>query len=65
MHLGELYRVILLCISLTSGAVIPVDSAFPGNYSDQDLSPDGLSNPSPSHVRTISAYEVCLVSLAY
>ncbi|GAA5842687.1 hypothetical protein JCM3766R1_005752 [Sporobolomyces carnicolor] len=34
-----------------------VDCAFPGNYHDQDLSPDGLSSPAPSNVRTIAAYE--------
>ncbi|GAA6060818.1 hypothetical protein JCM10212_000591 [Sporobolomyces blumeae] len=34
-----------------------VDSDFPGNYNDQDLSLDKFSAPAPSHVRTISAYE--------
>ncbi|GAA6007552.1 hypothetical protein JCM11491_004204 [Sporobolomyces phaffii] len=34
-----------------------VDSAFPGNYNDQDLTPDALTAPAPSNVRTISAYE--------
>ncbi|GAA5903307.1 fungal specific transcription factor domain-containing protein [Sporobolomyces salmoneus] len=34
-----------------------VDCSFPGNYNDQDLSPDGLTNPAPSDVRTIAAYE--------
>ncbi|GAA5964165.1 hypothetical protein JCM3765_005360 [Sporobolomyces pararoseus] len=34
-----------------------VDCAFPGNYNDQDLTPDGLAAPAPAKVRTISAYE--------
>ncbi|GAA5877963.1 hypothetical protein JCM16303_002795 [Sporobolomyces ruberrimus] len=34
-----------------------VDCAFPGNYNDQDLTPDVLSPAAPPNVRTISAYE--------
>lgn len=70
MHLGETHSA---CYSPSSTWVdpfvlpVPVDCAFPGNYNDQDLTPDVLSPAAPPNVRTISAYEVrptCPFSIA-